>query len=442
MKRLTGLFGLLAVLLCVNAQSAPLSATNIGGMWTTTPITTAATQALTGFRGAFTPMNIGMAVGTYVIISTIGDGINTLRMQMGSNLPAAQLPAVPGWTNPNSPPSTVTPITTNTYTIGSFTSSDLANVINQKAAEIRTAQGCPGVPAQYCPQDGAYSIIDSSAYVIHFNWPNASVFGTKQVNITTSLSCPNGYTLSGASCVLSNSSAVQWPTDGVPTLQHNGSAYVPHSRDPDNAGQPASSSPYTRTGTDQYQNPVKETLTPNVVGGTDYRRDTQGVNSQTGEPLVQRDTFSTDQTGQVLATASVQFPNSTISNVNTSTTTQSLVDVTALAKDATLNVTNTRLNEIKTALQPQTFSQPSQAATRTFQQSTDLVKAAFTAKLPTVVFSDVVPDCPVFQAHIPFLDFDMVIDEFCTMDPLIRPILNIMSLFSFSLFGFFIILRA
>ncbi|CAK0748281.1 hypothetical protein CCP3SC1AL1_1590017 [Gammaproteobacteria bacterium] len=36
-----------------------------------------------------------MAVGTYVIISTIGDGVNSLRVQMAAPLPAAQSPA--GW---------------------------------------------------------------------------------------------------------------------------------------------------------------------------------------------------------------------------------------------------------------------------------------------------------------------------------------------------------
>ncbi|CAK0748096.1 hypothetical protein CCP3SC1AL1_1590003 [Gammaproteobacteria bacterium] len=113
-----------------------------------------------------------------------------------------------------------------------------------------------------------------------------------------------------------------------------------------------------------------------------------------------------------------------------------------LAKDATLTATNTKLDAITTKLNAVPPAPVAVGSVRTIGASNDAVMAAITAKLPTVVFSDTVPECPVFSSYIPFLNFTMTIDQFCTMDSLIRPVLNAMAVFFALLMGFFIIMRA
>lgn len=81
-------------------------------------------------------------------------------------------------------------------------------------------------------------------------------------------------------------------------------------------------------------------------------------------------------------------------------------------------------------------------STRSISDSFSLVSAKFRSKLPTVVFSDIEPECPVFTQYIPFLETTFTIDAFCTMDSMIRPPLQAVSLFIYALMAFFIILRA
>jgi len=109
---------------------------------------------------------------------------------------------------------------------------------------------------------------------------------------------------------------------------------------------------------------------------------------------------------------------------------------TGLAKDATLQALSNKLN-------PDTapFS-ALPAGTRTIDESVNALLGKIKSKLPTVVYSDVSPACPVFSALIPYLNFTMKIDQFCTMDPTIRPILQTMSVFTYSLMAFFIIMGA
>lgn len=317
----------LILFVSTSPQAAPLNATQIGGMWTTTPITTAASQALTGFRGAFTPMNIGMAVGTYVIISTIGDGINTLRAEMGSNLPAAQLPSVQGWADPNTPPST---------------SSQTLAYMNGSIALSTKEAWCASFKSTNYPTQYGYYLSGNQCNITTVEYPQSCSYTCVQVPSPVA-SCPAGYTVSGSSCNLTNPSAAQWPSDGIPTLKNIGTAFVPHPRDSDNTGQPSSSNPYTRTGKDSYNNPVKETLTPNAAGGADYQRDTEGISPTTGEPMVQRDKFSTGSDGQVLSKSSTQYANSTINNVNVSNSTSPQIDTSSLAKDSTSQAILTQL---------------------------------------------------------------------------------------------------
>lgn len=163
-------------------------------------------------------------------------------------------------------------------------------------------------------------------------------------------------------------------------------------------------------------------------------------------------TVTTEKTaaGVTTATTTTNEPPLVNTTAGTSPATDSnqTIDTSGLAQETTLQQTNTKLDQavttltdIKAELEPVVFVPPGTPSARTFQASTDLVIDSIKDHLPQAVYSDVVPECPVFSANIPFLNFEMVIDQFCTMDELIRPILNAISLFAYSLFGFFVILR-
>ena len=425
-KRLTKFLSVLLVAFFAsgNIQAGPLNATNIGGIWTTTPVAEASWQALQGFRGAFTPINIGMAVGTYVIISTIGDGVNALRAQMAAPLTGAQAPA--GWTNSETPPATAAYTTqykalnyaTGGYVLGPYST-------GQAACE---ATGATTNPPYY---------YGHPAYVAPTNC------GSNNGWVQVQTACATGYTLSGGTCNLTTPAAVQWPSDGKATVQPVNGVLTPNSRDPDNSG--ITAGPIDRIGTDSYGNPVHESITSNTANGIDYRRDSQSVNPTTGEPTVQRDQYSTNSSGQVTSVTSNTYNNSTVSNVSTTNNAATQTDTSALAKESTLTNTNTKLDILHTDLttKDQTAIPTGiDAGVRTFHASTQLVFTALRSYFPTLSFSDFVGACPTFSQQIPFLNVTLTIDQFCTFEPYIRPVIHNVMLFLWPILGLIIILRA
>ncbi|UOA07511.1 hypothetical protein [Methylobacter sp. S3L5C] len=117
-------------------------------------------------------------------------------------------------------------------------------------------------------------------------------------------------------------------------------------------------------------------------------------------------------------------------------------DSLGLAKDTTLGATNGKLDGIANALKKDTAAFSDTPTVRTIGDSVELVSAKFKSKLPTVIFSDVAPECPIFTEFIPFINVNLTIDAFCTMDDLIRPTLQAVSLFIYALLAFLIVLRA
>ena len=109
---------------------------------------------------------------------------------------------------------------------------------------------------------------------------------------------------------------------------------------------------------------------------------------------------------------------------------------TGLAKDATLQALSKKLNSDTSPFTPVPLG------VRTLDESVAALGSKLKSKLPTVVYSDVSPACPVFSKFIPFLNFTMILDQFCTMDSTIRPVLQTMSVFTYSVMSFFIIFGA
>jgi hypothetical protein len=418
MKRLFVIIGL-AVLLAQTTQAATLNATKVGQIFTTTPIAETAFQALTQFRGQFTPVNIAVTALNVLLITKIGDGINALRVQMASPLPAAYAPV--GWADAETP-------TTTSNLIQNFATTSWGG--NYPSAQLACNKACTANSA-------ASSLCVVAGTTCTLYWPAGTVRASSAITQGAD-SCAAGYTLQSGSCNLTNAAATQWPSDGVGTVRPVNGVLTPNAHDPDNSGIVAGD--ISRTGTDSYNNPVKETVKANGQNGYDYLRDTQSINTTTGEPTVQRDQYSIDGSGQVTSVTSNTYNNSTVSSVNT--TTQGQTDVSMLAKDATLSQTNTKLDDVKTLLAKDTAAYTDAPTTRTIADSLTLVFDKIKSKLPTVVFSDVEPDCPVFTKHIPFINVDLTIDQFCTMDDLIRPTLQAVSLFIYALMAFFIIMRA
>lgn len=275
-------------------------------------------EAASTFRPALmTPASAAITIGGGLLIMAIGDGINSLKVQAGAT---SSLPSPVGWSDANTPP-------VNSGMIEDWTTS--AWGLHKPTALEACQAGCVvnGVPLTYCVVSG------SSCSIVY---PSGYVAATSTVSIA-GYTCPTGYTLSGGNCNLTTPLAVQWPSDGFPTLSNTGAGFTPNPRDPDNGSTP-SSSIQDRTGTDSHGNPVQETVQPNAASGVDYIRKTQSQNSTTGQPSVQLDKFSTDSAGNVMSVTTASYDNSTITNINTnstSTSTSSPIDISTLSKEST-----------------------------------------------------------------------------------------------------------
>ena len=422
MKRLI-IVGLLAVLSVRSVHAVTINATKIGPLWTTTPIVETAFQALTQFRGQFTPVNLLVTAANVVLISKIGDGINALRVQMASPLPALQSPT--GWTNSETPPT-------------SYTVSTAYQMTGEASSYGTPEAACLAYGQRTYPT--VWQTWTWTTYQSGTVWTCLRDGAGTGANITNTTSCKVGYTLSGSTCNLTNSATAQWPSDGVGTVSPVNGVLTPNLRDPDNSG--LTTGNISRTGTDTYGNPVSETVSSNVNNGIDYQRDTQSINTLTGEPTVQRDKYSTNSDGRVLYSTSNVYNNSTINNISTQPTT----DNSQLAKDATLTQTNTKLDTINQTLsdtlKKDTSAMPALATAESFSSTNDRIKTAFSSHLTPIILSDVQAECPTWTRHIPFLNVDLTIDQFCTMESLIRPTIELVMMFVWLVMSATIILRA
>jgi len=137
-----------------------------------------------------------------------------------------------------------------------------------------------------------------------------------------SYAAPTGYgaCVSGT-CQLQTPSAVQWPSDGVPTYRPDPAGtgnWVPHPRDPDVlSGVTPSGGLTTREGKDQYGNPVREIVTVTPDKGSDYERHTESPNPTTGLPKVQVDKIHSDQNGNVTSATTQTMENTKLANSST-----------------------------------------------------------------------------------------------------------------------------
>lgn len=99
--------------------------------------------------------------------------------------------------------------------------------------------------------------------------PGGEAMGT----YTTTTGCPQGYTLSGGYCTISDPWSVKWPSDGVGTMtpKLDGTGLEAHPQDPDPlASSPTPSevqNPSMDYSPDPYGNPTSTTIQPQSGGG-------------------------------------------------------------------------------------------------------------------------------------------------------------------------------
>lgn len=316
------LFFFVFFLIPVTGNSALISLTKVAPVVVTPfdallgmPLATKSFQALSSFRGGFNPASAAITIGGGLMIMAIGDGINSLRLQAGAT---ATLPPPPGWASSDSPSATTAKI--KTY-----------KAIN---ANLGGYFGDFSTGQQACDASALTWGSGPSYPTFTYSVPNICSGYTGFVQVIDT--CPNGYVNSGSICTLTTPTAVQWPSDGIPTLSNTGSGFTPNPRDPDNGTTP-SSSVQDRTGTDSYGNPVQETVQTNAESGIDYARKTQSQNSTTGQPSVQLDKFSTNSSGTIMSVTTANYENSTITNINTNSvsTTTKPIDISTLNKEST-----------------------------------------------------------------------------------------------------------
>lgn len=142
-----------------------------------------------------------------------------------------------------------------------------------------------GTMSQYCPTGSASGASPNVTCVGGtYTCPNGGTLsGTQCLNVPT---CPAGYSPSGATCTLTNASAVKWPSDGLATLRLNGAGIELHPRDPDVLPSPATTTEFLNPSQDYAPDPLGQpassTYTPTADGGYTWTQNLQTtINNQT-----------------------------------------------------------------------------------------------------------------------------------------------------------------
>lgn len=319
---------LLSILFCISlpAQSIEIDLAKSGPTtWQQPDLTTTVWAAASAFRNVANPISKVILAGTILKALWPTDGLKMTTQAMR--------PTPPGWSSPDGPPATASMC-------------------------YYVSPGCWSSPEGACAgyswaSPWVYDHVEGTRCFIR-----NSTTGAVQGSSWASMGCPAGYTNNAGTCILSSPSTVKWPNDNETTYVPTGSGWAPDPRDSDTAPTfksgsgtpPSSTAPFTQTGPDIYNNPTHTTVTPTSDGGFDFSRSTQSQDANTGQPYVQKDNVHADSNGVVTQSGSTTFANTTISDViNNTIPTQTpnlSIDTSTLAKEATLQSTNTKLDKL------------------------------------------------------------------------------------------------
>ena len=428
------------------------------------------------FAGKWNPY---IAIGSTIIAAALSDYQDPPNQLTLFPRSLSGITTPDGWSGPNNPPSTSATTTTNKYCINS------TNCYTDTMAYCKALAQCCASSA-YLNSPYFIFVENNKCMVGYPGYPSSSFGNLNPVLETT---CPSGYQLVSGSCVLSEGATWgynQWTRDQMASVYPDPvtHTWANHPRDPDNASNPAlgvGTDTISRSGYDSVGNPTNETSKINSDGSTTITRDQQGVDSS-GSTAVQRDSITYNIDGRVTNVSTQTFTNSPITNINTSNPPS--VDVSALAKDATLQETNNKLGTINTTLtqsntkldesnsklsdikstltetnskigetniklgeiknkldkDESNFSDIPQV--RTISESLSLVFNAIRNKFIPPTFQDSASTCPVWQTHIPYLNVTFVVDELCVWEPDLKPIISSVMLAVWCFLGIKILLSA
>ena len=110
---------------------------------------------------------------------------------------------------------------------------------------------------------------------------------------------------------------------------------------------------------------------------------------------------------------------------------------TGMATETTLQAINGKLVKDTTAL-----SSGIDSSVRTIAASNTALNNAFRSHIPNLNFSAITAECPTWTRHIPLLNVDLTIDQFCTMEQYIKPFIQDTMAFVWPMTALFIIFGA
>lgn len=426
----------------VNTQAATYDASKINslGVWaagSSIPSWLSTANALGSFAGKWgSVITIGATIAG-ALLQDYQTPPNQLTLLPKKNTTPQSLP---GWSNPDSPPSTSS-----------------VTILYTASCQGAVSSVFPDTTCQSCNYPAGTSYDHSTTNTCYYRNNTTGGVGP-YTSVQTSNTCPAGYILNTGTCTLSQPAQVQWPSDGSPSYYPDpDTGTIKESpRDPDNQNGNWSSWPgkdqqtYSRSGTDPVGNPTSETVT--VTGGsnptTTIEQSQQGV-APDGGPGVQKQTITYNSNGIVTSVTNQFFYNSTLSNiapVSSQPTNNPNMDTSDLAKENTLHQTNNKLDSInnKLAVDTQT-AYPTIPGAKTFQETTEdfitTLKSGSFAQITNWNLSSS-ETCPTWSAFIPYIDYEAEITQFCDMEPYIKPPIQIVMTFVWLYIAFRYIIMA
>lgn len=237
---------------------------------------------------------------------------------------------IPGWSDSNTPPPITAPLAgTSTYPAKILYEVSMWQALaGQKFDSISSAcsaasafSGLALTPAA----DGSAKCCESGQCVL-LSKSTGCYTGDSLSGATCSTSnCPVGYTASSGQCVITDSSAVKWPSDGQPTyvprVGDNGVyQWWPSDRDPDQGTYPQANINSALQSGDVFSdldgNPVTQSFTPNSDGGYTFTQSIQHSPAGSGNTYTTTNNYTVNKQGNVTNISTVTH-NGPITNVNT-----------------------------------------------------------------------------------------------------------------------------
>lgn len=337
-----------------------------------------------------------------------------------------------GWTDANTPPSTTNQVT-------KYKSNYSATTYNTREeacqAIITNNSSFPGYTFAGLQYGTVCILKDSTGY------PNTN-FYTSVV-----IACPDGYTVSGSSCSLTNAAIVKWPSDGKPTFYQGTDGQIKlHPRDPDLpsatgaggsfAGGGASGS-WRVPATDAYSNPVQVDHTVTPDGGMDISRKLETVKPETGKPTVYEEIDHFNDQGAITNHYNNEYPNTTITTINNSggtpSTTQTIQFPTITVSGNGGNVSSFNRGNTPTASQSLTDF-------KNYLRNHPIIKP-----LREATWSPSGQSCPMTLAvsMSPFgYPMNLSTDIMCQITEIMRPVISTVTTFAWSWLALTVILGA